>query len=74
MFLKFTLSLTVGEMTFIKDLKQEVKDVSMCLLDLIEKNHAVRLTLHLIGKQATFFKADILLVAHRPSVRLSVSP
>ena len=52
-------ALAVGEATVVEHLQQDVVDVRVCLLDLVEQQHAVGLAPHLLGELTAFVVTDI---------------
>ncbi len=60
-------ALAVGEATVVEHLQQDVVDVRVCLLDLVEQQHAVGLAPHLLGELTAFVVTDIARRrAHQP--------
>ena len=57
-FLKSGPALRVGEATVVQNLEQDVEDVRVCLLDLVEEEHCVRLAADGLGE------LPALVVAH----------
>jgi hypothetical protein len=45
-------ALRVGQLPVLEDLQQDVEDVRVCLLDLVEQDHRVRLAAHGLGQLA----------------------
>ena len=52
-------ALRVGQPAVVEDLKQDVEDVGMRLLDFVEEEHRVRPAPHLLGELARLLVADI---------------
>ena len=52
-------ALCVRNASLIKNLKQNIEDVRMCLFDLVEQNDRIRLAAHLFGELARLIIADI---------------
>src|SRR5262249_54834930 len=52
-------TLTIGEPTVIKDLKHDVPNVWVCLLDFIEQDDGIRPPPHTFGQVSAFLVADI---------------
>ena len=49
----------IGETTIIENLKQEVEDLRIRLLDFVEEDDRIRIAPHLLGELASFFVSDI---------------
>ncbi|MPN22900.1 hypothetical protein SDC9_170285 [bioreactor metagenome] len=52
-------ALRIGQATLVQDLQQRVEDIRMCLLDLVEQDHAERLAANLLGQLPALFVSDI---------------
>ena len=46
-------------MAFIKDLKEQVKDISVGFFHLVEENHAVGFSFDFVGEKTAFFETDV---------------
>ena len=53
------LALAVRETALLEHLQQDVEDVGVCLLDLIEEHHGVRMPAHGLGELAAFVVAHV---------------
>ncbi len=53
------LAVMVGQLSVIHDLQKDVEQVRMCLLDLVEQEHAVRMLVDRVGQQAALVVSDI---------------
>src|SRR5579864_3171614 len=51
--------LGVGQLPLLQDLEQDVEHVRVCLLDLVEEEHRVRLAAHGLGQLAAFVVPDV---------------
>ena len=52
-------SLCIGDVTIIEHLKQDVKDIRMCLLDLIKQNHRIRIPADFLAELTALLITDI---------------
>jgi hypothetical protein len=52
-------ALAIREAAIVQDLEQDVEDIRMCLLHLVEQDHAVGMTAYGFGELATFVVAHI---------------
>ena len=55
----YRASLAVGQTTVIKQLQENVEDVSMSFFDFVQQNHAVRIAAHGFRQSAAFFVSHI---------------
>ena len=55
----YSSSVSIRNMAFIQYLKEYIKDVVVCLLNLIKQNHTVRMSSHLLRKLPALIVADI---------------
>src|SRR3546814_4616445 len=53
------LAVVVGHLAVVHDLKQDIEQVGMRLLDLVEQQHAVRMLIDRVGEEPALVEADV---------------